>query len=110
MKFCTFIRGRVLMASRTSAAVLALSFALAFFLLIASGGAAETRVDCDKVMHELVNGKSAQEVSNDLGISSSTVYDCENAKAATVRQGVPSVMPSTSSVPSIVPSPVPSPR
>jgi Bacterial regulatory proteins, luxR family len=92
------------MASATSTTVFALSFASAFFLLTASAGGAETHVDCDKVMHELVNGKSAQEVARDLGISPSTVYDCENAKAATVRQGMPSGMPSMS-VPAIVPSP-----
>jgi Bacterial regulatory proteins, luxR family len=92
------------MASKTSTAVFALSFATAFFLLTADGRAAERQVDCDKVMHELVNGKSAQEVARDLGISPSTVYNCENAKAATVRQAMPSAMPSIS-VPAIVPSP-----
>ena len=97
------------MTSRTLSAILALCFALAFFLPIESGRAAETRVDCDKVMHELVNGKSAQEVANDLGISPSTVFNCENAKAAAGRQGVPSAVPRTP-VPSIVTSPVPSPR
>lgn len=39
------------MTSRTLSAILALCFALAFFLPIESGRAAETRVDCDKVMH-----------------------------------------------------------
>jgi hypothetical protein len=91
------------MAPRITTAILALSIATPFFLLIEGDGGAETHVDCDKVMRELVNGKSAQEIANDLGISASTVYDCENAKAATVRQG-PSAMPSPS-VPSHVPSP-----
>jgi transcriptional regulator of aromatic amino acid metabolism len=72
------------MASRISTAVLALSFGWSCFLRAANGRACETHVDCDKVMHELVNGKSAQEVARDLGISPSTVYDCENAKTATV--------------------------
>ena len=83
------------MAPRICAAVLALGLASSF-LLIAATRAGETHVDCDKVMRELVNGKSAQEIANDLGISASTVYDCENAKAATVRRGVPSAIPSAS--------------
>ena len=74
----------------------ALGFASPFFLLIAGGVAAETHIDCDKVMHELVNGQSAQEVAKDLSISVSTVYDCENANAATVRQAMPSALPSAS--------------
>ena len=73
------------MAPRIFTAVLVLAV-VSVVLLIADGGAAETHVDCDKVMHELVNGKSAQEVANDLGISASTVYDCENAKAATPKE------------------------
>jgi len=84
------------MTPRIYAAVLALGVASSFLLLIAATRAGETHVDCDKVMRELVNGKSAQEVANDLGISASTVYGCENAKAATVRQGIPSAAPSAS--------------
>jgi len=75
-----------------------LSFASAF-LLIAGGRAAETHVDCDKVLRELVNGKSAQEVANHLAIPASAVYDCENAKAATVREGIPSAAPTASVAP-----------
>jgi hypothetical protein len=84
------------MTPKMSSAILALGFASSFFLLVGGGRAAETHVDCDKVMHELVNGKSALEVANDLGISASAVYDCENAKAATVRQNMPSAVPSAS--------------
>jgi len=91
------------MAPRIFTAVLVLAV-VSFVLLIADSGAAETHVDCDKVMHELVNGKSALEVANDLGISASAVYDCENAKAATVRRGIPSPVPSAS-VPSAPASP-----
>jgi hypothetical protein len=47
------------MAPKISTAILALGVASSFFLLIGGGRAAETHVDCDKVMHELVNGKSA---------------------------------------------------
>jgi hypothetical protein len=78
-----------------SISTVALGFASLFFLLIAGGGAAETHIDCDKVMHELVNGKSAQEVAKELSISVTTVYDCENANAAMVRQA-PSALPSAS--------------
>jgi hypothetical protein len=93
------------MTPKISTAILALGVASSFFLFIGGGTAAETHVDCDKVMHELVNGKSALEVANDLGTSASAVYDCENAKAATERQGMPSAVPSAS-----VSSPPTSPR
>jgi len=97
------------MTSRSLSAALALSFASAFFLLIASGRAAERHIDCDKVMHELVNGKSAQEVAKAFGISPAAVYDCENAEAAKVSHGMPSAMPSMS-VPSRLTPPTSSPR
>src|SRR5215471_7430687 len=47
------------MAPRIFTAVLVLAV-VSFVLLIADSGAAETHVDCDKVMHELVNGESAR--------------------------------------------------
>jgi hypothetical protein len=65
-------------------------------VLVAVGKADGKHVDCDKVMRELVNGKSAQEVASDMDISASTVYQCENAKAATVRRSVPFAAPSAS--------------
>jgi hypothetical protein len=72
---------------------LVLGLAASLFVLVAVGKADEKHVDCDKIMRELVNGKSAQEVAADMDISASTVYDCENAKAATARQSVPSAAP-----------------
>ena len=56
-------------------------------------------------MHELVNGKSAQEVANDLDISATAVYDGENAKAAAVRRGIPSPVPSAQVIPPAPASP-----
>ena len=92
------------MASTTTACF---AFAVAFFLLTTKrSGAAEKQVNCDNVMRELVNGKSAQEIARDLRISTSTIYGCERASAATARgrgttpSGVPSM-----TVPSISPSP-----
>ena len=92
------------MASTSFTASFAFTFASAFFLLTAtSGGAAEKQVDCDNVMRELVNGKSAQEIARNLRIPTSTIYDCENASAAKVRgsthSGVPS-LPAPSDSPS----------
>jgi hypothetical protein len=92
------------MASAIFTASFAFTFASAFFLLTAaSSGAAEKQVDCDNVMRELVNGKSAQEIARNLRIATSTVYDCENANAAKVRgsthSGVPS-LPAPSGSPS----------
>ena len=93
------------MASTTFAAFFAFTFASAFFLLTTtSGGAAEKQVDCDNVVRELINGKSVQEIARNLKISTSTIYDCESANAATVRGTTPSGVPSMP-VPSISPSP-----
>jgi hypothetical protein len=92
------------MASTTTA-FFAFAFAVAFFLLTTtSGGAAEKQVNCDNIKRELVNGKSAQEIARDLRISTSTIYGCERASAATVRGTTPSGVPSMT-VPSISPSP-----
>ena len=84
------------MTPSISARILAFGLATSVFVLVAVGRADEKPVDCDKVMRELVNGRSAQEVAHELDISASTVYDCENAKAATVRRSVPSAAPSAS--------------
>jgi hypothetical protein len=82
------------MASTIFAASFAFTFASAFFLLTAtSGGAAEKQLDCDMVMRELVNGKSAQEIARNLRISTSTIYDCENANAAKARGSTHSTVP-----------------
>jgi hypothetical protein len=44
--------------------------------------AADKKVDCDKILTEIVNGKSAQTIAKTMGIPTSSVYRCEK-KATT---------------------------
>jgi hypothetical protein len=76
------------MLKATTFSVLMLGAAL--LMLAQSGGASEKRMNCDKVMRELVNGKSAEEVAKILKVPVSAIYDCEGANAAEVRGIAPS--------------------
>jgi hypothetical protein len=92
------------LASAMYTVFFAFTVASTFLMLTTSGGTAEKPVDCDKIMRELVNGKSAQEIARDLRISTSAIYNCESANAAPARGISPSGVPSIP-VPSMSPSP-----
>ncbi len=81
---------------RLSAAVLALSLALATGLtsLASPAFAARKRVDCDAVMKELQAGKKPKEVAKDLKISRSSVYRCRKIARKKAQQKKPAAQPS----------------
>ena len=88
-------------------AVVASSLTLAVLVSVALSVAsahAAGKVDCDKVMSELGEGKKNKEVAKDLGISTSSVSRCKKKAKAMASPGASPAAAASMSAPAASPA------